>query len=59
MVRSHRPWNSCQVTTPDGALEAIRTARKKFTANKPLGFDLGDEIDDARAKMKAATRSKN
>ena len=61
LYSEHMGWweSGYQVTTPDGALEAIRTARKKFTANKPLGFDLGDEIADARAKMKAATRSKN
>ena len=43
---------------PDGALQAIRTAREKFTADKPLGFDLDNEVARARLKMKDATRRK-
>ena len=52
-------WESGhEVTTPDGALQAIHMAREKFAANKPLGFDLGNAIAQARSRMKEATRGK-
>jgi len=60
LYSEHMGWweSGYQVPTPDGALQAIHTAREKFTANKPLGFDLDNEIAQARLKMKEATRRK-
>ena len=42
--------------TPNGALDAIKRAKKKHDANQPLGFDLRAEVDAAKKKMKAAVQ---
>ena len=60
LYSEHMGWweSGYQVPTPDGALQAIHRAREKFAANKPLGFDLGHAIAEARSRMKQATRRK-
>ena len=60
LYSEHMGWweSGHQVTTPDGALQAIRVAREKFAADTPLGFDLGNAITHARMKMTEATRSR-
>jgi len=44
------------VPTPDGALDALRSARRKFDINQPLGFEMTERIATARAKEKEALR---
>lgn len=41
------------VALPKGALEAIRSARAKFDAGVPLGFDMTERIAQAKATMEA------
>jgi len=42
------------VPTPDGALDALREARRKYDSNQPLGFDMTERIAAARAAEKKA-----
>jgi hypothetical protein len=52
-------WESGhQLPTPDGAVDAIRRARGKHAAGEPVGFDLRAVVDEARSKMKLATKDK-
>ena len=52
-------WESGhQLPTPKGALDAVRRAKGKIDAGDPLGFELRDSIDQARLKMKLATKRK-
>lgn len=41
--------------TPDGALEAIRSARDKVRGGQPLGFDMAERVASARLKQKEAS----
>jgi hypothetical protein len=43
--------------TPEGAIEAIRSARDKIESGEPLGFDMGDLVAAARLKMDQATQA--
>ncbi len=44
------------VALPDGALDAIRSARTKIHENQPLGFDMTERVIDARRKQSEAQR---
>jgi hypothetical protein len=41
--------------TPDGALEAIRSAREKVHKGEPLGLDMTDRVASAKARLKEAS----
>ena len=43
-----------RVEDPDGALDAIRSARAKHERGQPLGFDMTERIAAARKKQEEA-----
>lgn len=50
-------WDkSHPVPLPDGALEAIRSARAKVEKRQPLGFDMTERVAAARGKEKVDRR---
>jgi len=49
----HMNWREAgsPAPTPDGAIDAMRSARDKVRCNEPLGFDLAETLATAKLKL--------
>ena len=58
LYSEHMGWweSGHRVPTPAGALAAIRAARSKLAAGKPVGFDLAGVVAQASAKLDLETK---